>query len=77
MSTSELKKQLLEKIQSTTNKNLLEVACQLFDIESIESEIYLLNEGQNKAISEAEAQIISGRFLTNEEANKQIEQWLN
>lgn len=76
MSTIELKKQLFEKIQNTTNKNLLEEACQLFDIESIEAEVYLINEAQNRAISEAEDQIKSGKFLTNEKANSQIEKWL-
>lgn len=39
-------------------------------------EIYVLNEAQITAIEEAREDYRNGRFLTNEEANAEIEKWL-
>jgi hypothetical protein len=40
-------------------------------------EVYRLNYDQKKAISEAREQIGNGQFLTEEQANKEIDEWLN
>ncbi len=37
---------------------------------------YMLNDAQRKAIDEAREQIRNGQFLTDEEADKEIEEWL-
>lgn len=46
------------------------------DIEFTDVDIYKLSTAQKKAIEEAKAQIEKGDFLTDEEANAEIEQWL-
>jgi len=57
MSTIELKKRLIDKIQKTDNENLLGEAFRLLEMESEDIEIYKLNDGQKKAIEEARKQI--------------------
>ena len=77
MSTIELKKRLIDKIQKTDNENLLGEAFRLLGLESEDIEIYKLNDGQKKAIEEARKQIKNGQFLTDEQASKEIDEWLN
>ena len=77
MSTIELKQKLISKIQETVDVSLLEEALRLLDIESIESDVLILNKEQVNAVNEAQAQIKSGQFLSNEQANREIDEWLN
>ena len=77
MSTVELRKRLIEKIQKTQDDRILEEAFRLLELETTEDiEIYKLNDDQKKAISEARQQIKNGQFLTEEQANKEIDEWL-
>ena len=77
MSTIELRKRLFEKIQNTENKELLEEAFRLFSLEAEDIEIYKLNEDQNKAVAASRLQIKNGQFLTDKQADKEIDEWLN
>jgi hypothetical protein len=78
MSTVELRKRLIEKIQKTQDDRILEEAFRLLELETMEDiEVYRLNYDQKKAISEAREQIGNGQFLTEEQANKEIDEWLN
>jgi predicted transcriptional regulator len=77
MSTIELRKLLIEKIQLTDDDKLLEEASRLLEVEIIESDVYILSDKQKKAIEEGRNQIINGEYLTDEESNKEIDEWLN
>jgi len=77
MSTVELKKRLIDKIQTTKDERILEEAYRLLEIETEDIEIYKLNDDQKKAIIEARQQIKNGQFLTDEKANQEIDEWLN
>jgi hypothetical protein len=77
MSTIELRKRLIDKIQKTDNEDLLAEAYRLLELETEDIEIYKLNNDQRKAITEARQQIKSGQFLTDEQSNKEIDQWLS
>ena len=78
MSTVELRKRLIEKIQKIQDDRILEEAFRLLELETMEDiEVYKLNYDQKKAISEAREQIRNGQFLTEEQANKEIDEWLN
>ncbi|WKZ59616.1 MAG: hypothetical protein QY309_17365 [Cyclobacteriaceae bacterium] len=77
MSTVELRKRLIDKIQKTQDERILEEAYRLLDLETEDIEIYQLNDDQKKAINEARQQIKNGQFLTEEQANKEIDEWLN
>jgi hypothetical protein len=76
MSTTELRKRLIDKVEKTQDQRVLEEAYRLLEIEAEDIEIYKLNDDQKKAIGQARQQIKDGRFLTNEQANTEIDEWL-
>ncbi len=76
MKTLEIKKKLIEEINSSTNKGLLEEIYNYLSQENKLEKPYELNNDQNMAINEARVQIKDGKSLGNEEANKDIEKWL-
>jgi adenylate kinase family enzyme len=77
MSTIELRRRLIDKIQKTENEDLLAEAYRLLELETGDIEMYKLNDDQKKAINEARQQINSGQFLTDEQSNKEIDEWLS
>ena len=70
MSTIELRKRLIDKIQTTESNELLEEAYRLLDLGFEDGEEYKLSTNQRDAIAEARDQIKAGQFLTNDLANK-------
>lgn len=77
MSAIELKERLIEKIQATNDENILEEAYRLLELESIEAEIYKFDDDLKREIETARLQINQGQFFTNDQANKEIDEWLN
>jgi replicative DNA helicase len=77
MSTVELRKRLIEKIQKTENENLLLEAYRLLELENEDLEVYKLSDEQMNVVNEARQQIKNGQYLTNDQANKDIDEWLN
>ena len=76
MSTKELKKKLIEKIEKTESNELLAEAYRLLELETEDIEICTLSEEQRSAVEEGREQIKDGKFLTNDEANREIDEWL-
>lgn len=76
MSSVELKEKLIEHIRKTEDKQLLEEIYNLFELQEPDT-IYVLNEQQKKNIYEAKEQIQNNRSLSNEDADKDIDEWLN
>ena len=72
MSTIELRKRLIDKIQKTEDERILEEAYRLLELETEDIEIYKLDKDQKKAISEARQQIKNGQFLTEDFTNSSI-----
>ncbi len=77
MSTIELRKRLIDKIHKTESNELLEEAYRLLDLGIEDSDEYKLSINQKEAIDEARGQIKDGRFLADDLANKEIDEWLN
>ena len=77
MSTVELRKRLIEKIQLTDDDKLLEEASRLLEVEIELSDVYIINDKQKEAIEEGKKQIINGAYLSDEESNKAIDEWLS
>lgn len=48
----------------------------LIEIEGIDKSIYTLSEEQLKAVEEGQLQYKKGLLLTEEQADKEIEEWL-
>lgn len=77
MSTIELRKLLIERIQVTDNEKLLEEAYSLLEFDISDSDEYVLSESQNAAIAQSRKQIKEGKYLTNQEVNKEINKLLD
>ena len=76
MSAAELQRRLIDKIQKTNDVKILEEANRFFDITIDEQETYHLNDEQLSRVEEAQKQILNNQFLTNDQANKEIDEWL-
>lgn len=77
MSTIELRKCLIDKIQNTDNQPSLEEAYRLLQLETEDIEIYKLSPEQKNIVNESRKQIKSGKFLTNDQADSEIDEWLS
>jgi len=77
MSTIELRARIIDKIQKTDNEKLLGEAYRLLQLEMEDLEPYKINDEQLAIVSEAREQIKSGKFLTDEESNSEIDEWLS
>jgi hypothetical protein len=77
MTTFEIKKKLINEINLSNNKSLLEELYRFLNLENEIQELYQLNTEQQSAISEARKQITNGDHLTDDEANQEIDEWLN
>ena len=76
MSTIELRNTIIDKIKKIDDEDLLNEVNRLIEIETSDIEIYKFSDEQKAAIEEAEDQINRGEFLSDEEATKDIEEWL-
>ncbi len=76
MAEKSLKEILIDKIKETNDPLLLEEVSNLFELQEPES-IYLVNELQKKDIEEAKEQIKNKKTITDEEANKDTDEWLS
>jgi predicted transcriptional regulator len=76
MSTIELRNTIIDKIKKIDDEDCLNEVNRLIEIETSDIEIYKFSDEQKAAIEEAEDQINRGEFLTDEEATKDIEEWL-
>lgn len=59
------------------NKGLLEEFYRFLNLENEIQESYKLSKEQNSAIAEARKQIKNGDYLNNEQANQEIDKWLD
>ena len=73
---SSLKEKLIRKIQKTEDRNILEEVYRLLEIDFDDHSTYTLSNEQKSAIQEARDQIKKGQFLSEEQANQQVEEWL-
>ena len=76
MSTLELQKQLISKIQITTDQDVLESVLRLLEFETSSDETYFLNENLKVAIVNARQQVANGQFYTDDEVDKLTEECL-
>ncbi|MDZ4844792.1 MAG: hypothetical protein SH857_04495 [Chitinophagales bacterium] len=75
MSTIELKEKLISTIREMDNEQLLKEIGRLLQLETKGK--YLLSDKQVQIVQEAQEQIKRGDYLTEKEADKEIDEWLN
>ncbi len=76
MSTSEMKQKLIEKIKSTEDDNILEEVYRILEVGTIELDEIILSDKQRELIDGGLRDIENGNYLSNEDANNEIEKWL-
>lgn len=74
MSTKELKMDLMRTISSIEDVSVLEKIKQFLKNQNAEK-VYVLSEDQLAILNESIEQFKNGQFLTEEEAEKDIEKW--
>ncbi|MFW5663456.1 MAG: hypothetical protein ACOC3T_02830 [Bacteroidota bacterium] len=77
MTTKELKQKLIDKISDIKDNDLLNDINKLIDDSDFENQVFRLSDEHKDAIDKAISQIERGDYLTNEESNKDIDEWLN
>ena len=76
MPATDIKEKLINKIKETNDLLLLEEVSTLFELQESES-IYEVNDVQKKKIEEAQEQIKNKQTLSDEQANKDTDEWLS
>lgn len=76
MTTVQIKSRLIDKIQNSENEVLLEILLNIMEDQELEEPVEL-TQAQIEAIKSGLEEIESGKYITNEEANRQTEEWLN
>lgn len=77
MSATGLKERLIDRINEIDDEDILAEAYRLLGTDSDLEELYNLNGEQRAAVEEARAQIKNGNSITNNQADKEIDEWLN
>jgi hypothetical protein len=77
MTEIEIKKRLIGKISRLKNEYLLQELYRLVENEESKTDIYKFSEEELNAINEAMNQYRSGNILNSDEADKEIDEWLD
>lgn len=72
----ELKEKLIARINNTNDQELLDQISRLIDFESRIDDVYKMSPGEIEAVKEGLTQLDNGQWITNEEANKRADEWL-
>jgi len=76
MTTAQLKKILVKKINKIEDDDFLNAVKVILDIKESNIGVYKLNPIQKKLIQQSEKDFKEGRVYTNEEVFKEIDEWL-
>ncbi len=76
MITCEMRQQLIEKIKTTKDDYFLEEVYRILEVGTVEIDEIILTNGQKELIDEGLGDIEKGNYLSNEDANVEIEKWL-
>jgi len=77
MSTAELKEKLIAQINDTDNDELLsEISTRLYIESKSANGVYQMSEAEREAVSDGLNQIKNGQWISDEEANRRVEEWL-
>lgn len=75
MKTEDLKKELINKIQNTTDDQLLENVLKFFELDKA-TEFYQLTKEEEKAINMAREDIMLGNSYTQKEVDEKLKKWV-
>ncbi len=76
MSTQELQDKLIAKIKITQENHILEDVYRLLEFEEDSNKIYKLNVEQEQYINESFEEIKRGEYFSDEDVQKETDEWL-
>jgi len=76
MLTTEMRQLLIEKIKTTKDDNILEEVYRILELGTKEIDEIVLSQEQKRLIDKGLLDIEKGNYLSNEDANTEIEKWL-
>jgi predicted transcriptional regulator len=76
MSVTELQQKLIDKISTTNDVDLLEDIYSFIGIDEEVEKFYTLSDKQISSIEQSQQQIKDGNYFTNDDVNKEIDEWL-
>ena len=76
MFTNQMKQELTDKIISITDENILEEVYRIIEVGGKDIDRVVLSNQQKESIDKGIKDIEEGNYLSNEEANQDIEEWL-
>lgn len=77
MSTAELRKRLIERINRSRRADLLKEAYQLMGTDTEDLEVYKVSPEQRKAIEKGVKAAKAGKVIQAKDADREIDQWLS
>jgi len=77
MTTNQLKKLLISKIDDTEDEELLKAVYKILDFNATSGSEYKTSAEQRKEIDIGLEQIAKGEIISNEDLDKEIDLWLN
>jgi hypothetical protein len=76
MSVTELQQKLIDKISITDDVSLLEDIYSFIEIDEEIGKFHTLTDSQVSKIELSQQQIKDGNYFSNDDVNKEIEEWL-
>ena len=76
MFTHQMKQEIIDKIKSITNENILEEVYRIIEVGNEDVHKIVLSNQQKESIDLGIKNIEEGNYLSNEEANQEMEEWL-
>ncbi|MES2429066.1 MAG: hypothetical protein V4560_18945 [Bacteroidota bacterium] len=76
MTVVELKEKLIAQINSIEDEELLDHIADIIDVESKTEGVYVMSPEETNAVNEGLEQFKNGQWLSNEESNRRVEEWL-
>ncbi len=77
MSVAEIKSNIINEISSTEDLLKLEQITEILGIDKFKKEVYVFSEEQLKIVNESITQYEAGNFMTDEEAEKDLQKWFD
>ena len=75
-STEQIRNNLIDKLISIKNKDILSAVDRLLEVSVKEEDVYKLSEDQRKALQASETDIANGRLISDEDLNNEEDEWL-
>ncbi len=76
MTVIELKEKLIAEIRNTDNLELLDHLSDVIEFESNIGGIHVMSAGEIEAVKDGLEQLQNGQWVSHEEANREIDEWL-